>query len=124
MWLLVDGGLAGLGPEKPPHAPSLVGCANMIMSTYPSSSPELGIRSGPSLSNSAKLMPDGPVSMRASACRNPSCIRLVAATLKMPLQLVVLYGLPVHVPGVPVYVTSLLSSTTQPIIWPRMLKTP
>src|SRR6266700_5888635 len=101
MWLLVDGGLAGLRPEKTPHAPYLLGCANMIMSTYPSSSPELGIRSGPSLSNCAKLMPEAPVSTRASAWRNPSCIRLTAPTLKMPLQLVVLYGLPVHVPGVP-----------------------
>src|SRR5512134_1762725 len=105
------------------QAPSRVACRNAITSTAPSSSPELGTPSGPSLSNGAKSTPG---STSASASRRPFCMRVNAVPEKMPLQLDAPIGLEnwhaVLCP--PVYADSALSSRAQPTIWPGTSSSP
>src|SRR5512146_3583062 len=81
------------------HAPSMLGCRNSTASTAPSSSGELGMPSGPSLSNWPKSI---AASACASASRNPACMDANALALNRPLQLLVPKGLPEQVPAIPV----------------------
>ena len=62
-----------------------------------------------------------PLSRDASASRRPDCICCTASGLKRPLQLVVPYGLPVQLPGVPVYATSFWLNATNPKLFPVMV---
>jgi hypothetical protein len=86
---------AHLKPVRPhakvPHAPSTVGCRKVTKSTTPSSSPELGSPSGPSLSNCAQTVsPPGRFEIESSAvmsiCPNRWPLLGQEFTTPMPLQ--------------------------------------
>src|SRR5688500_13921889 len=56
-----------------PHSPPTFGCTNAAKSTKPSSSPELGLPSGPSLSNRPQSSPALRVSVSLSMSGSFAC---------------------------------------------------
>jgi hypothetical protein len=107
-WLLVE----------ETHAPSFIGWTKMTRSTLPSSSPEFGVPSGPSLSYRPKFTSESALT---TASVRPARSALNAAVLHTPLQLPVGDGHPVVGPT---YRDSLLSSVTQPTAFPCTEKRP
>src|SRR5678815_3298457 len=90
-----------------PHSAPSVGCTNDTKSTKPSSSPELGMPSGPSLSYWPKLTAP---SLAASVCW------MSVFTPDVPHR-------PLHVPA-PAYVASGLGSVVQPYTVPFTVRSP